>query len=141
MIHMFFRRVRTAEPDFRQRIANLQAWGIEAQPQPDGSVLVRRGDCFARVREASGKPLIERTGRIVAGEEAVLVDAGYQKFWLTREQRRRPALAEELKALHDFEEDLREGLGLVSLYNTSLGTVNALHLYDRLKSRDDGATP
>ena len=33
-------------------------------------------------------------------------------------------------------DDLKEGLGLTSLYNTSLGTVSALHLYDRVVERD-----
>ena len=46
------------------------------------------------------------------------------------------ARADQLKALHAFEEDLKEGLGLTSLYNTSLGTVSALHLYDRVVGRD-----
>jgi hypothetical protein len=47
-------------------------------------------------------------------------------------------LADELKALHNFEEDLREGLGEDSLYNESLGTVSTFYLYDRVKDRDAG---
>ena len=42
----------------------------------------------------------------------------------------KPALASELKALHDFEEDLKEGLGLETLYNEALGTVSTYYLYD-----------
>jgi hypothetical protein len=66
------------------------------------------------------------------------VDAGFQKYWLAPSGARAAATAEQLKALHNFEEDLREALGLVSLYNESLGTVNGLHLYDRVKDRDLG---
>jgi hypothetical protein len=43
-----------------------------------------------------------------------------------------------LKALHSFEEDLKEGLGQESYYNDSLGTVSTFYLYDRLKDRDRG---
>ena len=48
------------------------------------------------------------------------------------------ALASELKAVHAFQEDLREALGLVSLYNESLGTVSTEYLYDRVQGRDRG---
>ncbi len=142
MEDMFFRRSRPSEPTFEQRIESLKGLGFEVQPEPDGAVRVRRGECTALVRKGSdGRPAVEQAGWMVDGEPALLVDAGFQKFWLTTGRRRRPALAEQLKALHHFEEDLREALGLVSLYNTSLGTVNALHLYDRLKNREDGALP
>jgi hypothetical protein len=43
-----------------------------------------------------------------------------------------------LKALHEFEEDLREALGQESYYNQSLGTVSTFYLYDRVKDRDGG---
>ena len=73
------------------------------------------------------------------GEETgVLVDGGFQKFFRTPSGKEKPALAAELQALHDFEEDLREALGLESLYNQSLGTVSALYLYDRVQDRDRG---
>jgi len=49
-----------------------------------------------------------------------------------------PALATYLKALHNFEEDLKEALGLTSLYNQALGTRADEHLYDRVKDRDSG---
>ena len=53
-----------------------------------------------------------------------------------RKGRRIPALAEHLTALHHFQEDLREALGLVSLYNQGLGTTFDQHMYDRVKGRD-----
>lgn len=81
-------------------------------------------------------PRIERAGWMVGGEIAALIDEGYQKFWRAG-GRDVPAQAQQLQALHEFEEDLREALGLESLYNTSLGTVNDLHLYDRLAGRGE----
>ena len=48
-------------------------------------------------------------------------------FWRSPSGRTAPALATHLKALHAFEEDLKEGLGLPSLYNESLGTTSDLH--------------
>ena len=66
------------------------------------------------------------------------MDGGFQKFFQTPSGKRQPATADELKALHAFEEDLKEGLGEESYYNDSLGTVSAFYLYDRVKDRDRG---
>jgi len=74
----------------------------------------------------------------VCDEIGALTDSGFQKFFLTPSGDRRPALASELKTLHDFQEDLREALGQTSLYNESLGTVSTFYLYDRVKDRDHG---
>ena len=52
--------------------------------------------------------------------------------------KRKPALADELKEIHNFQEDLREALGLTTLYNESLGTVSNLYVYDRVEGRDSG---
>lgn len=62
-------------------------------------------------------------------------------FLETPSGRRLPATATELKALHEFEEDVKEALGLTSLYNASLGTRSAKHIYDRVTARDAGAQP
>jgi hypothetical protein len=74
----------------------------------------------------------------MGGEIGVLVDGGFQKFFRTPSGRRKPALAGELRAIHDFDEDLKEALGLESYYNESLGTVSTFYLYDRVKDRDRG---
>jgi hypothetical protein len=62
-------------------------------------------------------------------------------FLETQSGRRIPAAAEELRALHEFEEDVKEALGLQSLYNTSLGTTTPKHMYDRVFKRDAGQQP
>jgi hypothetical protein len=54
---------------------------------------------------------------------------------------RLPARAEQLKSLHAFEADVKDALGLVDLYNTSLGTTTRKHMYDRVYKRDTGEQP
>lgn len=129
---MFFRRHQQKETTFEELLAAVQAAGFETQPQLDGRVKVSRGGCAAVIDHG---PRVERAGWVLGGEIAALVDGGYQKFWRAGD-RRIPALAGQLTALHEFEEDLREALGLESLYNTSLGTISDLHVYDRLAGRD-----
>ncbi|MBZ5584264.1 MAG: hypothetical protein LAQ30_19035 [Acidobacteriia bacterium] len=98
-----------------------------------------RENCAAELKEESGSIRVLTPGGIVIGREiGALVDAGFQKFFRTPSGKRVPATADELKALHDFEEDLREGLGEESYYNQSLGTVSTFYLYDRVKNRDQG---
>ena len=77
-------------------------------------------------------PRVNKAGFVLGDEIGLLVNRGYQMFWRTPSGRTAPALATHLKALHAFEEDLKEGLGLPSLYNESLGTTSDLHLYDRV---------
>ena len=76
---------------------------------------------------------------IAMGDEiGALVDGGFQKFFRAVSGKNRPALADDLKVLHEFEEDLKEALGQESYYNQSLGTVSTFYLYDRVKDRDRG---
>ena len=78
----------------------------------------------------------DRAGILIGGEIAVLVDAGYQNFFRTPSGEKPPG--RRTKALHEFEADLKEKLGLESLYNEGLGTVSTLYQYDRVKDRDRG---
>ncbi len=79
--------------------------------------------------------LFARPGYLVSGEIAKLVDRGYYKF-LRTSKAELPATADHLQAIHQFTEELKEGVGATSLYNESLGTVNDDCLYDRLEDRD-----
>jgi hypothetical protein len=89
--------------------------------------------------DAGGVPVFpERAGVIMGNEIGTLTDVGFQKFFTTPSGKRKPALAEELKAIQNFQEDLREALGLESLYNESLGTVSNVYVYDRVEGRDQG---
>lgn len=132
---MFFRRKPPRTPTFQERLESLRGSGFRTDARPDRRVQVSRDACAAIIEDAlDGGARIHRAGRLLGDEIALLVDVGYQKFWQTPDGCRVPALAHQLEELHDFEEDLREALGLLSLYNTSLGTTNDLHLYDRLRS-------
>jgi hypothetical protein len=136
---MFFRRIQPKEPTFEERLEALRAAGFKTEAQPDGREKVSKNGYAAMVTHVPGSaPQIERAGRMIEDSIALLVDGGFQKFWRVGNERKAPALADQLKTLHEFEEDLREALGLESLYNTSLGTTNDLHNYDRLEGRDNG---
>jgi hypothetical protein len=136
---MFFRRQRLTVPTFQDRLAKLGQSGFTVTPATDGTVLVTKGDCAIRLCENAGQVQhIDRAGILVGGEIATLVDGGFQKFFRTPSGKNKPALASELKALHDFQEDLRAALGIENLYNEALGTVSTYYLYDRVKDRDHG---
>src|SRR5437763_1272888 len=135
---MFFRRHAPHIPTFQERLDQLKTLGFAADPDGD-AVRVSRNGFAALVGDQPGKlPAVGRIGVLMGNEIGLLVDAGYQKFWETASHKRRPALASELKGLHQFEEDLLEGLGRQVLYNEALGTVNELHMYDRVQGRDAG---
>lgn len=135
---MFFRRERPKQITFEDRLESLRKAGFTTQPS-NGRVLVTR-DCYGAVIERGVETprIVERPGLLLQGAIAKLVDGGYQKFFLTADGKKKPALAEELKGVHAFEEDLREALGMDSYYNQSLGTVSTQYLYDRVKDRDRG---
>jgi len=64
-----------------------------------------------------------------------LWDAGYQKFLLTDDGRKIPALASHLENLRKFNEELRSAVGVPTFYNEALGSVSHLSVYDRVKGR------
>ena len=133
---MFFRRQAPTVTSFQDCLASLRRRGFRVDDLGQELVRVRSGSCAALVRPTpEGPPRIARLG-VAAGEEiGVLIDGGFQKFIETPDGARRPALAADLEALHDFQEELHEALGLETLYNESLGTVCSRHAYDRLAGR------
>ena len=135
---MFFRRTTPKTPTFDERIGNLSQLKFETRRESPGRVLVTRGGCGATVEDAgNGQVTIGKAGVLIGDEIGMLVSRGYQMFLRTPSGRELPALAGHLHKLHDFDEDLREALGLTSLYNLSLGTTSEEHLYDRLEDRDE----
>lgn len=136
---MFFRRERPKNLTFEERLNQVRNQGFTVASLPGGGVRVSRGSCAVDLANRDGAVHItDRAGIVVGNEIGLLVDGGYQKFFRTKSGKTKPALAEELKALHDFEEDLKEALGQESYYNESLGTVSTYYLYDRVKDRDRG---
>lgn len=133
---MFFRNQKPHEWTFEERLANLKQFRFEIQRQAAGALVTRDG-CGATVDDLNaGQVKVVKTGMMVGREIASLVSRGYQMFLRTPSGKEIPALADQLKKLHAFDEDLREGLGLTSLYNLSLGTTADDHLYDRVEDRD-----
>ncbi len=135
---MFFRNQKPKQPSFDELIANLKEFGFTAKSE-GSSCRVTRDGCGAVVEDLGGGQVrIGKAGVLLGSEIAHLVHGGFQMFLRAPSGKEAPALASHLKALHSFDEDLREGLGLTSLYNLSLGTVCDDHLYDRVTARDEG---
>jgi hypothetical protein len=137
---MFFRREKPSEATFAERIENLKAFGFTSRPLLDSQrAQLTRDGIAAIIEDRAGRcSHVDRAGLLIGDEIGLLVNRGYQMFWRTPGGRSVPAQASQLKALHGFEEDLKEGLGLTSLYNQGLGTTSDLHLYDRVEDRDQG---
>ncbi len=72
---------------------------------------------------------------MLRGQFTRLWDAGYQKFLLTDDGLKIPALATHLQNLRKFNEELRTALGVPTYYNEGLGSVSHLSVYDRVKGR------
>jgi hypothetical protein len=136
---MFFKREKERVLGFSEQMDQLRSAGYLVEQASNGLTRVSRGNLAALLKEsASGAPSVVDSGLLVGQEVAVLTDIGFQKIFLTPSGKRTPALADHLNALHDFREDLREALGLTSLYNEGSGTTNEKHLYDRVEHRDEG---
>jgi hypothetical protein len=140
MMDMFFRRAPVKVNTFDDYMNQARSAGFTVEGMGGGRTRISR-EGAAAVVEPSGDGIPqfkERAGVMLGQEIASLVDGGYQKFLATPSGKRRPALASDLKLIHNFQEDLREALGLTSLYNESLGTVSNQYLYDRVLDRDRG---
>ncbi len=138
---MFFKNQKPHQWTFDERLGNLKQFRFDVKNQGAGAMVIRDG-CGAMVENLNeGKVKVGRAGVLVGAEIANLVSRGYQMFLRTPSGKEIPALADQLKTLHAFDEDLREGLGLTSLYNLSLGTTSDDHLYDRVEDRDEPHHP
>ena len=133
---MFFRNQKPHEWTFEERLGNLKQFKFDVGRQSGGALVTRDGSGAIVEDLGAGQVKVGKAGVMVGSEIANLVSRGYQMFLRTPSGKELPALAEQLKKLHAFDEDLREGLGLTSLYNLSLGTTSDDHLYDRVEDRD-----
>jgi hypothetical protein len=107
-----------------------------------GVVRVEKYGCGAEFRKGSDDhyQLTILPTIMVNGQFTRLWDAGYQKFLLTDEGIKLPALAKHLQNLRKFNEELRTALGVPTFYNEALGSVSQVSVYDRVKGRK-GAVP
>jgi hypothetical protein len=137
---MFFRRDRPKKLTFEDHMSAARAAGFKTESVGGGRTRVERNGVAAVFEPGSDNVprAVERAGVVIGKEIGTLTDGGFQKFFTTPSGKRKPALAEELKEIQNFQEDLREALGLESLYNEALGTVSNLYLYDRVEGRDRG---
>jgi hypothetical protein len=137
---MFFRTETAKKLEFQDYLAKAKSAGFAVSTMGQGQAKVSRQDVAAIVQDVPGCPpkLAESPGIVVGDEIARLVDGGYQKFIMTPSGKKRAALAADLYAIHNFEEDLRASLGMPGTYNLSLGTVSNQYIYDRVEERDEG---
>jgi hypothetical protein len=122
-------------------IESLAALGF-AVGSTRGVVRVEKYGCGAEFRKGTDgfyQMTIPPTV-MVNGQFTRLWDAGYQKFLLTDDGLKVPALATHLNKLRKFNEELRTALGVPTFYNEALGSVSQLSVYDRVKGRK-GAVP
>jgi hypothetical protein len=102
-----------------------------------GVVRVEKYECGAEFRKGADD-LFSMTVQptiMLHGKFTRLWDAGYQKFLLTDDGKKVPALAQHLENLRNFNEELRTALGVPTFYNEALGSVSQLSVYDRVKGR------
>jgi len=129
---MFFRRVKHVAPSFEQALEEARHQGFNVESTTAGYRLTKNGCAAVIDREAR---FIEKPSIVMEGEIVHLLDGGYQKFLQARDGRTHPAQAHHLRAIHNFDAELRHIFRLTSLYNESLGTVSDRYMYDRLAGR------
>ena len=106
-------------------------------PGTQGRVFLKKNNVSAAIERTQdgGVKIFAYPGYLIGGEISKLVNMGYQQHLKTTKTEI-AATADHLKALHSFSEELKEALGLPSLYNESLGTVSESYHYDRVKDRE-----
>ena len=109
---------------------------IEA-PGTQGRVFLRKYNVSAAIQKDGdeGVKIFAYPGYLISGEISKLINRGYQQV-LKTSKTEVAATADHLKSLQQFSEELKEALGLPSLYNESLGTVSEAYQYDRIVDRD-----
>ncbi|MGC9198953.1 MAG: hypothetical protein ACP5E5_08455 [Acidobacteriaceae bacterium] len=131
-------------PTFDEVLATLGGEKFDVSPaaeganRAEGAYRISREGCAAEIARSPEKDapvrLLTSAGWVLGGEIARLVDRGYQKFFKSSKLEV-PATADQLHALHRFQEDLKEAAGAIVLYNQALGTTSDRYDYDRLKGR------
>ena len=127
---------------YEEALAWLRDNGFDVTDAPgtNGRVFLRKYNVSAAIQRTpeDGVKIFAYPGYLIGSEISKLVNKGYQQFMKTSKTEV-PATADHLKALHSFSEELKQALGLPSLYNESLGTVSESYHYDRIVDRDKPA--
>ncbi len=125
------------EERFSQKaIESLAALGFSVG-STRGVVRVEKYGCGAEFRKGPDDrfQMTIMPAIMINGQFTRLWDAGYQKFLLTDDGHKLPALATHLENLRKFNEELRTALGVPTFYNEALGSVSQVTVYDRVKGR------
>lgn len=130
-------------PNFAALLENLRAHGYTTTPyaELEGGILVAReglGAVLVADDEAPAR-LVREPGLVYRDELARLVDHGYQKF-MKSSQFELPATAEQLHRIRQFGEQLRQWVGVETLFNESLGSTSNRYQYDRVRGRATAAS-
>jgi hypothetical protein len=124
---------------YEEALAWLRDHGFDVTDAPGATVRVflRKYNVSAAIQKTPEDTvkIFAYPGYLIGSEISKLVNRGYQQF-LKTSKTEIPASADHLKALQSFSEEMKEGLGLPSLYNESLGTVSESYQYDRIEDRD-----
>lgn len=133
---------KTQPQGFEALRPKLEAMGFDIVAAGDNRYFVMKYGCAAGITSDAGGQLcfFARPGKVIRGELARLIDRGFQKFLKTADAEV-PALAEDLRALREFQRDLRYAAHTPVLYNEALGSVSDRYLYDRIWYRDQGTQP
>ena len=127
----------TSWPEIMKR---LQDAGFEVSKDSSrgNAVAVKKANCIYHLEKNQNGEWRPASAPffLIGGKEFELEDRGYQKFWLSGETRV-PIRKKDLETLHRFDAELREVLGIQSLYNESLGSTCARTAYDRLMGRPE----
>src|ERR1700747_2941844 len=130
---------KVEQKTYEDALSWLREHGFDVLEAPGttGRVFLKKYNVSAAIQKdgADGIKIFAYPGYLVGSEISKLVNKGYQQF-LKTSKTEVPATADHLKALHSFSEELKEALGLPSLYNESLGTVSESYHYDRIEDRD-----
>ncbi len=130
---------KVAARSYDEAAAWLRDHGFELLEAPgvQNRIFLKKNNCSAAIEKTDGGvKIFAYPGYLIGGEIAKLINRGYQQFFKTTKTEV-PATADQLKALHQFTEELKEAIGAPSLYNESLGTVSSNYIYDRIAHRDE----
>lgn len=132
-------------PTFDEVLAALGSERFDVSPATEGAnraagaYRVSKGSCAAEIAPPleKGAPvrLLAKGGWLLGGEIARVLDRGYQKF-LKTSKLEIPVTADQLRAIHTFNEELKEAAGVEILYNQAMGTTSDRYEYDRVKGRE-----
>ncbi len=135
------KKTTTKLPTFDESLNTLRGYKFDvsmpgAVANVAGSVRIAKYGCAAVLAPGKGAPTaVVRGGLLLKGEIAHILDRGYQKF-IKSAHGERAATADDLKQLHRFNEELRQAIGGITLYNESMGAVSDEYWYDRVKGRN-----